>query len=83
MLRKTPDGQLYWRAANSFGENWGESGTFRIARNHDESSFELNIHAAVLSSSGPKTSKFLSNLFDNNRLFSYDKEAYNTTSTTR
>jgi len=42
------DGQKYWRVQNSWGEEWGEGGTFRIRRGVDESAIEAQpVWAAV------------------------------------
>ena len=37
----------YWLVANSWGEEWGENGTFRIRRGTDECGFESNAIAAL------------------------------------
>ncbi|KAL0248446.1 hypothetical protein GEMRC1_003682 [Eukaryota sp. GEM-RC1] len=36
------NGQKYWTCANSWGENWGEQGTFRILRGVNECGMESN-----------------------------------------
>lgn len=36
----TEDGIKYWKALNSWGDDWGEGGFFRIKRGTDESSIE-------------------------------------------
>merc|ERR1719454_2036901 len=40
------DGQKYWRIQNSWGEDWGEDGFFRILRGQDESAIESMAEAA-------------------------------------
>lgn len=40
------DGQPYWRIQNSWGEDWGEDGFFRMARGTDESGIESIPEAA-------------------------------------
>merc|ERR1719174_2315966 len=34
------DGKKYWRIQNSWGEDWGEDGFFRMARDENESGIE-------------------------------------------
>merc|ERR1719240_2233064 len=40
------DGQKYWRIQNSWGEDWGEDGFFRMARDENESGVESIPEAA-------------------------------------
>ncbi|KAH3745345.1 cathepsin B [Pelomyxa schiedti] len=39
-------GVLYWRVANSWGDNWGEDGYFRIRRGTNEVDIENSVFAA-------------------------------------
>jgi len=46
-------GQAYWTMQNSWGDDWGEGGYFRMARGQDESGCESIVVAAeVLEESG-------------------------------
>lgn len=37
---ETEDGEKYWNVQNSWGADWGENGSFRMARGVDESCIE-------------------------------------------
>ena len=41
------DGQKFWKLLNSWGDDWGEKGFFRIRRGSDECAVESMAEAAV------------------------------------
>lgn len=41
------DGLSYWLVANSFGPDWGDRGTFKIARGEDGCYFQENMYAGL------------------------------------
>lgn len=41
------DGVTYWLAVNSFGPDWGDHGTFKIARGEDGCFFEEKMYAGM------------------------------------
>jgi len=43
------DGQDYWLIANSWNEEWGNGGTFKIARGNNECGIEGNVQAGTAS----------------------------------
>jgi len=40
------DGKEYWLVANSWNEDWGDKGTFKIARGQDECGIESSVQTA-------------------------------------
>jgi len=50
----TEKGEDYWLVANSWNEDWGDMGTFKIARGVDECGIESNVVAGLVSKSSPK-----------------------------
>jgi len=43
----TEEGQDYWLVANSWNEDWGDNGMFKIARGEDECDFESDFSAGL------------------------------------
>lgn len=43
---ETETGEKYWNIMNSWGENWGENGSFRMRRGNDECAVESMGEAA-------------------------------------
>jgi len=42
------DGKEYWLVANSWNEDWGDKGTFKIARGQDECGIESSVVAGLV-----------------------------------
>mmetsp|Transcript_30518 Transcript_30518/g.81405 ORF Transcript_30518/g.81405 Transcript_30518/m.81405 type:complete len:96 (-) Transcript_30518:311-598(-) len=49
----TEDGNDYWLVANSWNEDWGDKGTFKILRGSDECGIESDVVAGLVVTSGP------------------------------
>jgi len=49
----TEGGEDYWLVANSWNEDWGDMGTFKILRGKDECGIESNVVAGLPSTTGP------------------------------
>merc|ERR1712019_112272 len=56
----TEDGQDYWLVANSWNEQWGDHGTFKIARGNNECGIEGQVSAGTAGSSLEATDGSLS-----------------------
>lgn len=47
------DGKKYWLVANSWNEDWGDNGTFKIARGKDECGIESSVVAGRIKTPAP------------------------------
>jgi cathepsin B len=49
----TEGGKDYWLVANSWNEDWGDKGTFKILRGKDECGIESSVVAGIPNTAGP------------------------------